>query len=182
MGRGSWVQHQFSPKITSSILVRGKQYLKTCSWGADFPYLALAVSLGRTAFFSALIETEHEHPEIRVHRRIILIFYLIFIYFKETSGGEQARLRIVPRIHSLECAERRSQYISIDLNIGQQHLRFLPNKALVLCTKASSHIRLCTSYFPIKQMSSLGHIWFFSSSQTFSSPLSTLMNKQEAMF
>lgn len=90
-GGRSGVQPQYCHKITSSILLRrGKWYLKTCPWGANFFYwkhLALALSLGRTVLFSALTETENEHREIRVHRRIILIFYLIFIFQRHLRRG-----------------------------------------------------------------------------------------------
>lgn len=146
----SWV-HQFSWKITSSILVtEGKLYVRTSSWGADFPYweqLASAVASGRRALFSTLTETEHKHPETRVRRRIIVILYL-----------KQGIWHCPEDPYFSVCSQTQSEpFQQNSMGLNKQ---FLPNRALVTCTKATPQIRLCKSHFPMKEMSSFGQIWF----------------------
>lgn len=161
----SWV-HQFSCKIISSILVRGgKQYVKTRSWGAGFPYwkhLALAVSLSRilSIVFSTGRDWKWAPRDQCAERNHFSVVSNFFVSKRPQEGNRQGSILSQGSILLSAQADPINTLQETSMWMKKQHLRFLPNETLVIYTKASSHIRLCKSYFPIQQLSSLGQIWF----------------------
>ena len=157
---------------------------KDLLWGADFPYWKhsdLAVSLGRTALFSALTETKNEHPEITVHRKIILMLYLTFMFQRDLRRGT-GKASYCPEDPFLK-AHRQTQ----PRHFHRTHHEWLSNihdfyqTRLLWFVVRLTHQTLQT-LFPNKADVIIRTDLIFSGWQKFCSPLSRWINRQEATF
>lgn len=144
--------HRFSHKTLSNSPTRaGRQHLKTCSWFPSLKTSGLGSQIRQKSSFQHWHRLKTSTQRAQNSRSDILSTTRVSKRLQEAnrqgftlSWGDRRSFKCTAG--SVNKFKQNSQ------QDNEEHLWFLLNKTLVICTKASRHIRICSSYLPGKQL------------------------------